>query len=151
MSAAINGFNKAKIKTFIDEWTKIEEDAASKIGAIMSKVKTAKDNVLQHAEDIGIKRKVMRSVINEVKLRAKADGLRDAFADSVEDEEVIDQRDRVASAAGLTLFEAAGVDAKEAKKPKAEKAPKKTKAKPPLDPVFADDKTGDKGGGDTQH
>ncbi len=120
---ATNGFNKQKVKGFIDEWQKIEDEASAKIGAIMSKVKSAKDNILEHAEGIGIKRKVMRNIITEVKLREKADAMRDEFAEN-NDEDMIDQRDNVALAAGLTLFDAAGIEAPESKKKAAKPDPK---------------------------
>lgn len=118
-----NGFDKAKVQTFIAEWEKTEADASEKIGRIMAKVKSDKDNILEAAENIGIARKVMRSVINEKKLRNKADAARDAFVEMLGDtdtkEDMVDQRDNVALAAGLPLFDGeAEVDEPKPKKPK---------------------------------
>ena len=103
MDMASNGFSKMKVQGFVKEWQKIEEAASSAIGTIMQKARAQKDDILEAAKGIGIKPKVIRNVIGEIKLRAKADAMRDDFADGA-DEDVIDMRDNVALAAGLPLF-----------------------------------------------
>jgi len=116
-----NGFSKMKVQGFVKEWQKIEEAASSAIGTIMQKARAQKDDILEAAKGIGIKPKVLRNVIGELKLRAKADDMRDDFAGRNDDEAVVDMRDNVALAAGLPLFDGAGVSAPPKAKPKAKK------------------------------
>lgn len=109
-----NGFNKTKVAGFVKSWTAAEERCAETIAKAMAKCKGEKDDILAAADQIGIKGKVFKNVIAEIKLRAKADAKRDELAESLGEREdagdVLDQRDAVAMAAGLPLFDAAEED-----------------------------------------
>lgn len=108
-----NGFNKQKTKAFLAEWEKIEEWAASEIGKIAQKTRDKKEEVLDAAESIGINKSVFRKVAKEAKLLRQADEIRG----TIDDPDKVDQFDNVKLAAGMTLFDAAGVETPPAKKP----------------------------------
>lgn len=123
-----NGFNKEKVRGFLKEVDKIDDWAASEHGKISNKTKERLGNVREHAESIGIQPRVMNAVIKEHRLRRKADGIRDDFADNIgqDDSAIVDQLDNVRLAAQLPLF--GDPEDKPAKKPEKKAEPKKTES-----------------------
>lgn len=150
-----NGFQKEKVQGFLRSVDKIDAWAASEHGKISKKAQDQINDVRDAGERIGIKKRVLNSVIKRHRLQTKADAVPDEFADSVGagegNTELIDQMQAVMLAAGLPLFDGKAEEEKAPKKTATAKAakkklPMKGDKKPSLKPEFKDDKTGDKGG-----
>lgn len=104
-----NGFAKTKVQGFLKDWEKAQEKRDEIVREANEALSAAKDDILERAENLGIQRRVMRNVIAEVQDRARADARREKFAELIADREdkglILDQRDAVALAADLPLFD----------------------------------------------
>lgn len=108
-----NGFNKQKTTAFLKDLDRIEKEEGEAHAKISEKYAGQRETVKEAAEAIGINRRVLGKVSQERKLLRKIDSLRGNLGD----EDLIDQFDNVKLAGGMTLFDAAGVDAPPQKKP----------------------------------
>lgn len=110
-----NGFNKKKVVGALKEWDTAQGEFDKIVEEAAAEFAEAKDNILGRMEEIGIKRSVMKAIVTEQKLLAKAAGIRNRFA---EDADVQDQFDNVKVAAGLPLWDYATGEAADVPQPK---------------------------------
>jgi hypothetical protein len=90
----------------MEAWFAAEATCESAIGKARSKCGNAKDDIIEQAERMGIKRKVFKEAMKKAKLIGKAHDCGSEFEDDLA--RVFENLEIVL---GLPLFDAAGVDA----------------------------------------